>query len=264
MATLQHDGAREVLSIVTPAWKEKKYLTYKQVAKQMGRDPVKHARAIAAMCDFLDAAACIAGVPLLALVAVRAEDGDINKDAWVREYQGRRQAIIDCSLHYRFTDRDYDAITAALDELADCSTKRAWAIVAEKGYVEERLFLRLTRHSNGSLSVDDAINDLGTDEPEQRIVTTTQFARDQAVRKAVLERANGTCEHCGALGFLKQNGKRYLETHHITELSHRGADRPSNVIALCPNDHREAHFGKNKVELEQAMIHKLNQFTKRT
>jgi hypothetical protein len=29
------------------------------------------------------------------------------------------------------------------------------------------------------------------------------------------------------------------------------------VIALCPGDHREAHFGKRRAELEQAMIAKV-------
>jgi hypothetical protein len=31
----------------------------------------------------------------------------------------------------------------------------------------------------------------------------------------------------------------------------------TNVIALCPSDHREAHFGKRRFELEEAMILKV-------
>jgi hypothetical protein len=31
----------------------------------------------------------------------------------------------------------------------------------------------------------------------------------------------------------------------------------TNVIALCPGDHREAHFGERRAELEKAMILKI-------
>jgi predicted HNH restriction endonuclease len=51
--------------------------------------------------------------------------------------------------------------------------------------------------------------------------------------------------------------RRYLETHHVIFLAHDGADKPTNVIALCPNDHREAHFGKRSAGIEAEMILKL-------
>jgi predicted restriction endonuclease len=73
----------------------------------------------------------------------------------------------------------------------------------------------------------------------------------------VLARAKGSCEFCGALGFLKPDGARCLETHHIIALAAEGADRLTNVIGLCPNDHREAHFGERRQVLEQQMIAKL-------
>jgi len=56
---------------------------------------------------------------------------------------------------------------------------------------------------------------------------------------------------------LKPDGKRYLETHHIIALAAEGADRVTNVIGLCPNDHREAHFGERRQTLEEQMIAKL-------
>jgi predicted HNH restriction endonuclease len=56
---------------------------------------------------------------------------------------------------------------------------------------------------------------------------------------------------------LVENGERYLECHHIIALAKDGADRLTNVIALCPNDHREAHFGKRRKKLEVEMIQKI-------
>jgi hypothetical protein len=57
-------------------------------------------------------------------------------------------------------------------------------------------------------------------------------------------RANGKCEFCGEPGFISTKGTPYLECHHIIALANDGADRMTNVIALCPKDHREAHFGE--------------------
>jgi hypothetical protein len=31
----------------------------------------------------------------------------------------------------------------------------------------------------------------------------------------------------------------------------------TNVIALCPRDHREAHFGERRTEIEKEMINKV-------
>ena len=45
-----------------------------------------------------------------------------------------------------------------------------------------------------------------------------------------------------------------METHHIIALASDGADRVSNVIALCPGHHREAHFGANRTLLEQKLV----------
>lgn len=45
-----------------------------------------------------------------------------------------------------------------------------------------------------------------------------------------------------------------METHHIILLADDGTDRMSNVIALCANDHREAHYGRRADILEREMI----------
>tara|TARA_R110002073_G_scaffold228661_2_gene389422 strand:- start:207 stop:1076 length:870 start_codon:yes stop_codon:yes gene_type:complete len=81
-------------------------------------------------------------------------------------------------------------------------------------------------------------------EAKRRDVTGQVFERSPQVRNYVLARAEGECEWCGAKGFETRAGSVYLETHHIQPLSEDGSDTVSNVIALCPNHHREAHFGK--------------------
>jgi 5-methylcytosine-specific restriction enzyme A len=83
------------------------------------------------------------------------------------------------------------------------------------------------------------------------------YRRDPKVRDTVRLRANGHCEFCGDTGFRTIGGSIYVETHHVVPLSEEGADHPSNVMALCPNDHRDAHHGENRIELRERMLEKL-------
>lgn len=107
-----------------------------------------------------------------------------------------------------------------------------------------------------------AINDIGSDEignddPEYRKRIAGSYVRDVKVRERVLKRANGACEECNQPGFLKSDGKRYLETHHVISLSEQGSDKPHNVIALCATDHRRAHYAENWAELQDKFLEKL-------
>lgn len=79
------------------------------------------------------------------------------------------------------------------------------------------------------------------------------FVHDPKVRAAVRIRANGKCEYCGEAGFQMESDAVYIETHHIEPLSEGGLDIVTNVIALCPNDHRKAHFHKNSMKMRNVM-----------
>jgi 5-methylcytosine-specific restriction endonuclease McrA len=79
--------------------------------------------------------------------------------------------------------------------------------------------------------------------------TSNVYSRSPTVRLAVLGRAGGKCELCGDEGFLTADGAIYLETHHVVPLSEGGEDSTSNVVALCPSHHREAHFGRNASQI---------------
>lgn len=94
--------------------------------------------------------------------------------------------------------------------------------------------------------------------PAERVnVRATPFVRRPEVRRFALLRAKGKCELCGEKGFLMQNGKIYLETHHVVPLHEEGHDSASNVAALCPNHHREAHYGKRKFEICRELLSKI-------
>ncbi|MDI1301186.1 MAG: HNH endonuclease signature motif containing protein [bacterium] len=94
--------------------------------------------------------------------------------------------------------------------------------------------------------------------PAQKVpVKGSTHIRRPEVRRFALDRANGKCEYCGAVGFTMTNGQVYLETHHVVPLHEQGPDSVGNVVALCPNHHREAHHGNNRVEIRKKLQHKL-------
>ncbi len=76
-------------------------------------------------------------------------------------------------------------------------------------------------------------------------VIRTEFKRNPDVVAEVLVRANGYCEECGnPAPFIRASDRTpYLEIHHKTFLSEGGEDTVENTMALCPNCHREKHFG---------------------
>lgn len=87
--------------------------------------------------------------------------------------------------------------------------------------------------------------------PERREVIRHEIPRNPAVRTAVLARSGQQCESCGEPGFLMDDGRRFLETHHIIPLAEGGPDIESNMIAICPNEHREAHYGVSADDLRR-------------
>jgi HNH endonuclease len=252
LGTIQHQQARRVLEIIRAANAEHRLLTYQSVAAELGRDPSTHARAIAQVCDLLDAAAAHANVPLLALVAVRNAAGHINPMAWKKNCPpGLRKDIIDRSLAHRFTSDDFAAITSALTDLAGLSNRAAWKTVF--GLAPQDAVYRALSVAQPD-RFDDALDDLGSDAAMREAVTGQRYKRDPQVRQAVEHRARGRCEYCDQMGFSRPDGSAYVETHHIIALAEDGADRVYNVIALCANHHREAHFGASRGKLEQEFI----------
>jgi len=101
----------------------------------------------------------------------------------------------------------------------------------------------------------DASNDLATTSEEAK---ARAQARAAATRAAVLERAAGVCEGCGAAApFFAVDGEPYLEPHHVRRMTDGGPDDPRFVIALCPNCHRHAHVAADSVSFNDALQQKL-------
>jgi 5-methylcytosine-specific restriction protein A len=87
---------------------------------------------------------------------------------------------------------------------------------------------------------------IGNRRPTAKSSAITQYQRDAAVKAWVLQQANGKCESCDQPApFNGSDGQPFLEVHHVRQLADNGSDTVTNAIALCPNCHREAHYGEN-------------------
>ena len=81
--------------------------------------------------------------------------------------------------------------------------------------------------------------------PRTYIVKTKVYSRNSDVIAEVLFQAQGVCQGCSrpAPFVRSSDGAPYLEVHHRIPLAMGGDDTVENAIALCPNCHRERHFG---------------------
>lgn len=94
-----------------------------------------------------------------------------------------------------------------------------------------------------------------------RISTNEVFARDPEVRHRVRARSKGRCEWCMLPGFETATRDLYLETHHIIPLSEGGEDHVGNVVALCSQHHREAHYGIYRLEMRRRLLELIGAMT---
>jgi 5-methylcytosine-specific restriction enzyme A len=70
----------------------------------------------------------------------------------------------------------------------------------------------------------------------------------------VLRRAEGSCEYCTTPApFKTKQDLPYLEPHHIRRLSDGGPDDPRFMAALCPNCHRQVHYGLDGDQLNATL-----------
>lgn len=131
--SVQHAEARRLLPIIFAAARENRIITYADAARALGRDPATNSRMIGGVCDLLDAAAALAGVPLIAFYTVRKSGTrEINPSPFAHVPE-LRTAILDRARKHDFTQGDFDAMSVALEneEREGRGNKLAWRRVRE-------------------------------------------------------------------------------------------------------------------------------------
>ncbi len=138
---------------------------------------------------------------------------------------------------------------------------------------ENALFESFLAKSTGDFGLDDMkVAELmargqgeppaGNDNPGSSQELRNLYQRDLRVKAWVLVEANGQCECCAKNApFRKADGSSYLEVHHVQQLAQGGSDTTSNTIAICPNCHRELHFGTNSAAIVERLYKQIARLT---
>lgn len=97
-------------------------------------------------------------------------------------------------------------------------------------------------------NINDIINQLNNQYaglPTYRENISRSINRPTALRNAVIRRDGTTCKICHVEGFVKRNGERYCELHHMVELNNEAPNtlQSWNLLVLCPTCHRQIHYG---------------------
>jgi 5-methylcytosine-specific restriction protein A len=94
----------------------------------------------------------------------------------------------------------------------------------------------------------------GQERPATVATTGQAYVRDPRVKAWVLENAHGRCEACGnPAPFNGEDGRPFLEGHHVWLLASGGSDRITNAVALCPNCHRRCHLAADREDFRESL-----------
>jgi len=87
-------------------------------------------------------------------------------------------------------------------------------------------------------------------EPKVR-QTISHYIERGTIGQKIKSIRKGRCQVCEALGknevaFLDRNGRAFSESHHVIPVNSAqiGSLSGLNIMVLCPNHHRQAHYGK--------------------
>lgn len=142
-----------------------------------------------------------------------------------------------------------ERLNAMLDE-RDISDLTAYVPTADRATLEKRVAALAKQGMK--------LAPPGQMRPAQVTTTSPSFVRDPAVKRWVLDLADGKCEGCDCPApFVDDAGAPFLEVHHVMPLASWGSDRVSNAVALCPNCHRRCHYSVDREEFKAGLYQKL-------
>lgn len=104
---------------------------------------------------------------------------------------------------------------------------------------------------------DTATIDVSREAPEKREYLIETYVRNVAWAREARDvfGLQCMCNDCRNT-FVQDNGRLYIEVHHIIPLCEGGEDALWNLSVLCAHHHRMAHYGnrETRLELERFLI----------
>lgn len=151
------------------------------------------------------------------------------------------------SLRHPLAETVFEVLLDVLNENLKAETQNEGLTLGE---INEEFDVAVKESAKSSREVRQERLKKAPAKPKKIPRTVYVYQRNPDVVAEVLDRANGVCERCkkpAPFNRRKQEdekeGTPYLEVHHKIFLSHGGDDTVENAEALCPNCHREKHYG---------------------
>lgn len=136
--------------------------------------------------------------------------------------------------------------------------RKASELIAGATFDPDELRVRARKARRRRRAQNDWRTPSGNDSVRSSSRTVTCFARDPEVIAWVLHQASGHCDRCAAPApFVDDSGEPFLEVHHVRRLADGGPDRVENAVALCPNCHRQLHYGSNPTADRAALLERV-------
>jgi predicted restriction endonuclease len=129
----------------------------------------------------------------------------------------------------------------------------------ELGYLKECKCTRVMRIKSEDVKILSYPEK--TREQKEKDLKESKRIERGANGEKVKDHFNDECQVCKAQGvienssFIKENGSRYSEAHHVIPLSENGTDFTDNIMCLCATHHRQMHYGDVKVNFDHYNFH---------
>lgn len=160
-----------------------------------------------------------------------------------------------------FALEDFDGEVIEPGTIRGGKGTQAFRILAKAGFNPVAKYFQPTSDNN---ALEDRVEEIRANEPlgtppkgnkrpaKRPVAGSESVERDPAVKRWILDSADGGCELCGQHSPYRSKSKGnpwYLEVHHVVPLKDDGPDTVCNAVALCPNCHTRCH---QSIEAEEA------------
>ncbi|WP_149982396.1 HNH endonuclease [Pseudoalteromonas rhizosphaerae] len=196
--------------------------------------------------DFINCFKCMAeGRIFQRAMSCKAMDIFIKNIADDFSFEVLENALNALELHINYYEAQYDTNSPSMRKILNMHR----ATMFNSNSIES-IFNQFQKDIDKSLSLssDERKRFINASDPNPKQITVSVkvYQRNSHVVAERASIADGICERCKTQApFLRaKDGSPYLEVHHIKHLSEGGLDTLDNTIALCPNCHRELHFGQ--------------------
>lgn len=154
----------------------------------------------------------------------------------------------------KITSKNYDAVqTFAVIDPEDEGEVLKWISEAVKTYPLDTDIFSTEFKEGKTLDHDELIKMLDLkyrNTPKFKETIVELIERPTLLSNAIKEKHGYKCMICGYQGFLKKDGKRYAEVHHMIELNKKAPQtlQSWNILVVCPLCHKKLHYADVKSE----------------